>query len=123
MSYLFFELDHLGTSEQELLLKVLQKHDTLFGGGLGELIKPIHLRSRSQQKPYHARYFPGTHAYEANTQRSTGSSFCGVMERTVTAMGCTILHPEKETGDIRVLTDFRRLNAVLLKKPFPLPKI
>jgi hypothetical protein len=34
-------------------------------------------------------------------------------------MGCTILHPEKKQGDVRVLTDFRRLNAVLKKKAFP----
>ena len=34
----------------------------------------------------------------------------------------TFIQPKK-TGDIRVLTDFRRLNAVLKRKPFPLPKI
>ena len=34
----------------------------------------------------------------------------------------TFIQPKK-TGDIRVLTDFRRLNAVLKRKPFPLPQI
>jgi hypothetical protein len=29
----------------------------------------------------------------------------------------------KNTGDVRILTDFRRLNAQIKIKPFPLPKI
>jgi hypothetical protein len=29
----------------------------------------------------------------------------------------------KKTGDVRLLTDFRRLNAQIRRKPFPLPKI
>jgi hypothetical protein len=29
----------------------------------------------------------------------------------------------KKTGDVRILTDFRRLNAEIRRKPFPLPKI
>jgi hypothetical protein len=29
----------------------------------------------------------------------------------------------KRTGDVRILTDFRRINAQIKRKPFPLPKI
>jgi hypothetical protein len=29
----------------------------------------------------------------------------------------------KKTGDVRILTDFRRLNAQIKRKPFPLQKI
>jgi hypothetical protein len=29
----------------------------------------------------------------------------------------------KKTGDVRILTDFRRLNAQIKRKPFPRPKI
>jgi hypothetical protein len=29
----------------------------------------------------------------------------------------------KKTGDVRISTDFRRLNAKIKIKPFPLPKI
>jgi hypothetical protein len=29
----------------------------------------------------------------------------------------------KKTGDVHILTDFRRLNAQIKRKPFPLPKI
>ena len=29
---------------------------------------------------------------------------------------------KKKTGDIRILTDFQKLNAMLIRKPHPLPK-
>ena len=29
----------------------------------------------------------------------------------------------KKTGDIRVLTDFRKMNLAIERKPFPLPRI
>jgi hypothetical protein len=29
----------------------------------------------------------------------------------------------KKTGDVRILTDFRKLNAQIKIKPFPLPKV
>jgi hypothetical protein len=31
-------------------------------------------------------------------------------------MGCTYFYTTKENGDVRILTDFRRLNAVLKRK-------
>ena len=34
----------------------------------------------------------------------------------------TFIQPKK-TGDVRILTDFRKLNIMLKRKPFPLPKI
>ena len=34
----------------------------------------------------------------------------------------TFLIPKK-TGDVRIITDFRRLNDMIKRKPFPLPKI
>jgi hypothetical protein len=30
---------------------------------------------------------------------------------------------DKKTGDMRILTDFRRLDAQIKREPFPLPKI
>jgi putative transposase len=38
-------------------------------------------------------------------------------------MGCPNFCETKETGDIRILTDFRGLNNCLIRTPFPLPKI
>jgi hypothetical protein len=38
-------------------------------------------------------------------------------------VGSTYIYASQKTGDVRILTDFRRLNAQIKRKPFPLPKI
>jgi hypothetical protein len=51
-------LDYLSNSEKDQLIKLLQSHSILFGGGLGTLnVKPIHLEIQDGAKPYHARPF------------------------------------------------------------------
>ena len=119
-------LDHLSLSEKVRLNQTLQAHPTLFGGGLGTLkVRPVHLEIKPGSKPYHSRAFAVPQAYERGTRKEI-NRFCGigVMERSHESEWAapTFIQPKK-TGDIRVLTDFRRLNAVLKRKPFPLPKI
>jgi len=120
------ELDHLSPHEQDLLHKVLSSHEKLFSGGLGTLnIKPVHLEIQPDAKPYHARAFPVPHAYEQGTKKEINRfEDIGVMEKSYDSeWAAPSFIQKKKTGDIRVLTDFRRLNAVLKRKPFPLPKI
>jgi hypothetical protein len=38
-------------------------------------------------------------------------------------VGSTHIYSSQNTGDVRILADFRRLNAQIRRKPFPLPKI
>ncbi len=120
------ELDHLSDTEKSMLLKTLKRHQPLFQGGLGQLkIKPIHLEIKPGAKPYHARAFPIPHSLEATTKKE--------MERLTSIGVFTKCHntewaaptfvQKKKTGDVRILTDFRKLNEVLVRKPFPLPKI
>jgi hypothetical protein len=119
-------LSKLTEQEKDELKTVLRSHPTLFGGGLGTLnVKPIHLEIHDGAKPFHARAFPVPHAYEATTRKEI-QQFCDidVMEKTHESEWAapSFIQPKK-TGDVRVLTDFRKLNAVLKRKPFPLPKI
>jgi transposase InsO family protein len=120
------EQKHLSHEEKDQLAKVLQSHPTLFGGGLGELkIKPIALEIKPGAKPYHARAYPIPQAYEAGTKKEIDRFVSiGIMERNHDSewAAATFIQPKK-TGDIRVLTDFRQLNLVLKRQPFPLPKI
>jgi hypothetical protein len=109
-----------------MLHNVLSKYDTLFGGGLGTLdVKPVHLELKDDAKPYHSRAFPVPQAYSKTTKKEI-NRFCdiGVMKKSHNSEWAapTFIQPKK-TGDVRVLTDFRRLNAALKRKPFPLPKI
>ena len=119
------ELTHLSTSEKKSLQHVLQSHPTLFGGGLGELDIPVSLEVKEGAAPYHARAYPVPYAYEEAAKNEV-KRLCsiGVLEKNHDSQwaAASFVQPKK-TGDVRVLTDFRKLNVVLKRQPFPLPKI
>lgn len=121
------ELSHLTYEEQTLLKNTLNAHHSLFQGGLGILrgIKPIHLELKEGAVPYHARAFPIPKSLEATTHKEIDRlTNIKVFRKSHDSEWAapTFVQPKK-TGDVRILTDFRRLNAVLKRKPFPLPKI
>jgi putative transposase len=104
----------------------LKKYPVLFGGGLGLLrIKPVHLTLREDAKPVHARAFPIPQSLLKPTKTEVGRlTKIDVLEKAYDSEWAapTFIQPKK-TGDVRVLTDFRGLNACLKRTPFPLPKI
>lgn len=120
------ELNHLTHEEQTMLKNTLQKHQDLFQGGLGILkIKPIRLEVKEGAVPYHARAFPVPKSLEATTKTEIERlTNINVFKKSYDSEWAapTFVQPKK-TGDVRILTDFRKLNAVLKRKPFPLPKI
>ena len=119
-------LEKLTPDQKEKLAKVLHNHPELFGGGLGELnIKPIRLEVKEGAKPYHGNYYPVPKAFKETTMKEIKRlTMIGVLERNKNSPWAapTFIQPKK-TGDVRVLTDFRRVNAVLKRNPYPLPKI
>jgi hypothetical protein len=106
--------------------KTLKKFPTLFGGGLGMLnIEPVRLELIDGAKPYHARPFPVPQSLEATKKTEMKRlTDIDVFNRSSDSEWAapTFLHAKK-TGDVRILTDFRRLNTQIKRKPFPLPKI
>ena len=120
------ELQHLSPQERKLLATTLKKFPTLFSGGLGELkIRPISLELIEGAKPYHAKPFPVPKSLEVTTKKEVSRlTNIGVLKKDPNSEWAapTFIQPKK-TGDVRVLTDFRKLNAVIKRKPFPLPKI
>jgi hypothetical protein len=99
----------------------------LFGGGLGMLnIKPVRLELIDGANPYHARPFHVPQSLEATTKteikRLTDSDVFNRSSDSERAAP-TFLIQAKKKGDVRILTDIRRLNAQIKRKPFPLPKI
>lgn len=120
------ELSHLDDDEKRKLVTILKNHRSLFSGGLGTLnIKPIRLDLIDDAKPYHARAFPVPQAYEGVTKKEIERLLrIGVLKKSHESEWAapTFIQPKK-TGDVRVLTDFRQLNKVLKRRPFPLPKI
>ena len=121
-----YSLTHLTESNRALLLDLLEQYPVLFGGGLGKLtIPPVHLELKPGSKPYHARPFPIPQSLEKTTKKEMERlTDIEVFEKNSDSEWAapTFVQPKK-TGDVRILTDFRKLNECLIRKPFPLPKI
>jgi hypothetical protein len=112
--------------EKQILGKTLKKFPRLFGGGLGMInIKPVRLELIDVAKPYHAIPFPVPQSLQATTKtemkRVTDIDIFNISSDSEWAAPTFI--QAKKTGDVRILKDFRRLNAQIKRKPFPLPKI
>jgi hypothetical protein len=120
------ELKHLTMDEKQILGQTLKKFPTLFGGGLGMLnIKPVKLELIDGAKPYHARPFPVPQSLEATTKTEMKRlTDIDVLNRSSDyEWAAPTFIQAKNTGNVRILTDFRRLNVQIIRKPFPLPKI
>jgi hypothetical protein len=105
---------------------MLNEYPDLFGGGLGTLkIPPIRLEIKPGAKPYHARAFPIPHALTRVTHKEIDrlESIKVLKADHQSEWAAPTFVQPKKTGDVRILTDFRKLNKVLVRKPFPLPKI
>jgi hypothetical protein len=104
----------------------LKKFPTLVVGELGILnIKPAELELIDGAKPYHARLFPVPQSLEATTKKEVKRlTDIEVFNRSSDSEWAepTFIQSTK-TGDVRILTDFRRLNAQIKIEPFALPKI
>jgi hypothetical protein len=75
--------------------------------------------------PYHARMYSIPKTYEGTTKKEIERLISiGVLKRDHNSpwAAATFVIP-KRTGDVRVVTDFSKLNMVLQRKPFPLPRI
>jgi hypothetical protein len=118
------EFNHLTMNEKQILGQTLKRFPTLFGGGLGMLnIKPVRLELIDGAKPYHARPFPVPQSLEATTKKEMKRlTYIDVFNRSSDSeWAAPTFIQAKKTGDVRILTDFRRSNAQIRRKPFPLP--
>jgi hypothetical protein len=119
-------LEHLNSDEKRELANTLNRFPTLFGGGLGALdIEPIHLELKEGAKPYHAKPFTIPQAFLTTTKKEIERfEQLGIWKRVQDSpwTAGTFIQPKK-TGDVRVLTDFRKLNEWIVRRPHPLPKI
>jgi hypothetical protein len=87
--------------------------------------KPIKLELIVDTKTYHARPFPVPQSLKANTKTEMKMlTDLDVFNRSsYSDWAAPTFIQAKNTGDVHILTDFRRINAQIEKKPFPLPNI
>ena len=111
------------------LKKTLKKFPILFGGGLGLLdIEPVKIELQPGAKPYKGKYYSTPKAY-VNPLKKAIEDFC--VQKILRKLSYNDDLPwalpsfgqPKKTGDIRLLTDFRKMNEAIERKPFPLPRI
>ena len=108
---------NLNLSERDELLTLLRRYETLFDGTFGNWkLKPVSLELREGSVPYSTRPYPILEKYFKTTHKK-------VERQRESEWGSPTLITPKNDHTVRVVLDFRRLNKMLVRKPFPLPKI
>jgi hypothetical protein len=76
-------------------------------------------------KPYHVRPFPVPQSLEVTTEKEVKRlTVIYVFNRSSDyEWAAPTFIQAKKTGDVQILTDFKRLNAQIKRKPFLLPNI
>lgn len=123
------ELD-ISESSKRKLQTILEKFPKLFDGGLGCLTnqKPASIKLKEGSKPYAGRYYNLPKAYHAPAKKEVERMVkIGVLKELPwnddSPWKAQTLAVPKKTKDIRIVTDFRKMNACIERHPFPLPRI
>ena len=117
---------HLDTVEREQLLQTLQKFEHLFDGNLGDWkTSPVHLELKEGARPYHGRAFPVPRIHRETLKKEVERMVkLGILKwegESEWAFPSFIIPKSNQT--VRFISDFRELNKLLKRKPWPLPKI
>jgi transposase InsO family protein len=120
------EQTHLKIVQQRQLYDVLLEFKHLFDGTLGEWKGTgVSFKLKDNAVPFHGRAYPIAQKHEAPTKTEV-ARLCklGVLEECHDSeWGAPSFIIPKKDNTVRFLSDFRRLNAMLRRTPFPLPKI
>lgn len=107
------EADHLSPEQQERLLQLLTKYETLFDGTLRQWSDMEYgIDLKPDVKPYHARAYPIPHKY-VETLKMEVERLCevGILRKVNHSEWAapTFIIPKKD-GSVRFISDFRELN-------------
>ena len=118
--------NHLSKNEKKLLLKLLKKYEKIFDGTLGEWkTEPVEFELKEGAKPHSQRFYPMPHIYKETFKKEIKRLVrLGVLEKVNESEwgSPTFIIPKKD-NTVRVISDFRRLNTKIKRKPYPLPRI
>ena len=117
---------HLSKNERKLLLQLLKKFESLFDGTLGEWkTEPVEFELKEGVTPHSQRYYPMPHIHKETFKKEIKRLVqLGVLERvTESEWGSPTFIIPKKDGTVRVISDFRKLNTKIKRKPYPLPRI
>jgi len=120
------QMDHLSSIEKQKLKALLFQYEHLFDGTLGHWdTDPVNFELKDGAKPYHARPFPIPYVHEGTLKKEIDRLVrLGVLKKCSDSEWAspTFIIPKKN-NTVRVVSDFRKLNSMLRRKPYPIPKI
>jgi hypothetical protein len=119
------KIDHLSPNEQEQVVSMLSKHNTMWTGSLGEISITKHLiQLQSGAKPvYQPPYRAGVKAREVEKAEVDRMLAAGVIEPAVSEWASPVVLITKPDGSVRFCVDYRKLNALTIKDSYPLPRM
>jgi len=116
----------LNDTEKKSLYKLLTEYEELFDGTLGNWnTEEVDLELKEGEKPHSSRYYPMPHIHKETFRKEVKRLISiGVLEEVRESEwgSPTFIIPKKQ-GTVRFISDFRRLNAKIKRKPYPLPRI
>lgn len=88
-------------------------------------MRPIHLELKEGAIPQSARPFPVPQSLCGTTKKEVQrlDDIDALEWNNCSKWAASSFVQAKKTGDVRILTDFCKLNDAMKRKPFPLPKI
>ncbi len=117
---------HLNEREKSLLYKLLMKFEDVFDGTLGEWkTDPVDFELVDGAKPHSQRHYPVPHLYKQTFKKELDRLVkLGVLEKVQQSeWGTPTFIIPKKDNEVRFISDFRRLNQKIKRKPYPLPRI
>ena len=117
---------HLSYVQRKALLELLQKHESMFQGKLGEWQDDaVQFDLKPGAQPYNGKPYSVPHFHRQTVKTEIDRLVkIGVLEPVkYSEWGSPSFIIAKSNGTVRFLTDFRELNKRIIRKPHPLPKI
>ncbi len=117
---------HLEPSQQEKLLSLLIDYELLFDSTLGDWNRPpVSVEMKEGAKPYHGRLYPIPQIHKAILMKEINRlESIGILKRQSSSQWAspTFIIPKKNIT-VRTITNFRKLNKRIVRRPYPIPKI
>ena len=119
-------LTHLTQAQQNDLLKVLEKHTSMFDGSLGVYPhKKFHIDIKTDAKPVYARPYlvPCIHLSMFKKKLDHLVKLGVLIPQNESEWALPTFIIPKKDGRVRWISDLRQLNKVIKRKQYPLPII
>ena len=117
---------NLNDNQQKALRNLLGKYEDLFDGTLGDFdTEPVKLETKEGTCPVHSKPFPIPHIRKETFRKELcRMEALGILKKDNTSKWAspTFIIP-KPNGTVRMVSDFRKVNTNLVRKPYPIPKI